>query len=447
MSSNPVRSLAAQSRQHLLYLAIAIFIGQIALVTIFSFYQVGQAAKYYMHLDAIKLQQAANNNPDFVLPQRGDVSAYREWDDIPLEIRQLFSSSKTQPLEPLEIERVNDQGIREYGYLLYSQVQSQGRSQEPSQERSQEQSQERSQEQSQEQQAGGLYLLEFEEADKIDALAEAIFKQALIEASLVTGVFSLVLFLVISWLFKSAVKPLALLVEWSSRVKQHPGSEIDVQFSISELNQIANQLLSTLQQVREYNEREQQFLRHASHELRTPLAIIQASLDTLGVRTAPEDPNFPSLLRASRACANMILLSEALLWLARPSSRPIGKSIVWPGALCSELLVDMQYLVENKNIQVSLNDQASSINIEHDLFRIVLANLIRNAFQHTSSGTITLVITDNSLVISNPVDAAGKSETVSFGLGLQLVERIANRLDWQFEFVLDYPRACVTLRW
>ncbi|GEK51255.1 sensor histidine kinase [Vreelandella venusta] len=431
MSSNPVRSLAAQSRQHLLYLAIAIFIGQIALVTIFSFYQVGQAAKYYMHLDAIKLQQAANNNPDFVLPQRGDVSAYREWDDIPLEIRQLFSSSKTQPREPLEIERVNEQGIREYGYLLYSQVQSQGRSQE----------------RSQEQQAGGLYLLEFEEADKIDALAEAIFKQALIEASLVTGVFSLVLFLVISWLFKSAVKPLALLVEWSSRVKQHPGSEIDVQFSISELNQIANQLLSTLQQVREYNEREQQFLRHASHELRTPLAIIQASLDTLGVRTAPEDPNFPSLLRASRACANMILLSEALLWLARPSSRPIGKSIVWPGALCSELLVDMQYLVENKNIQVSLNDQASSINIEHDLFRIVLANLIRNAFQHTSSGTITLVITDNSLVISNPVDAAGKSETVSFGLGLQLVERIANRLDWQFEFVLDYPRACVTLRW
>lgn len=435
MSSNPVRSLAAQSRQHLLYLAIAIFIGQIALVTIFSFYQVGQAAKYYMHLDAIKLQQAANNNPDYVLPQRGDVSAYREWDDIPLEIRQLFSSSQIQPLEPLEIERVNEQGIREYGYLLYSQVQSQ------------EPSQEQSQERSQEQQTGGLYLLEFEEADKIDALAEAIFKQALIEASLVTGIFSLVLFLVISWLFKSAVKPLALLVEWSSRVKQHPGSEIDVQFSISELNQIANQLLLTLQQVREYNEREQQFLRHASHELRTPLAIIQASLDTLGVRTAPEDPNFPSLLRASRACANMILLSEALLWLARPSSRPIGKSIVWPGALCSELLVDMQYLVENKNIQMSLNDQASSINIEHDLFRIVLANLIRNAFQHTSSGTITLVITDNSLVISNPVDAAGKSETVSFGLGLQLVERIANRLDWQFEFVLDYPRACVTLRW
>lgn len=423
MSSNPVRSLAAQSRQHLLYLAIAIFIGQIALVTIFSFYQVGQAGKYYMHLDAIKLEQAANNNPDYVLPQRDDVSAYREWDDIPLEIRQLFSGSKTQPLEPLEIERVNEQGVREYGYLLYSQVQSQ------------------------EQQTGGLYLLEFEEADKIDALAEAIFKQTLIEASLITGIFSLVLFLVISWLFKNAVKPLSLLVEWSSRVKQHPGSEIDVQFSISELNEIANQLLSTLQQVREYNEREQQFLRHASHELRTPLAIIQASLDTLGVRTAPKDPNFPSLLRASRACANMILLSEALLWLARPSSRSIGKSIVWPGALCGELLVDMQHLVENKNIQVSLNDQASSIRIENDLFRIVLANLIRNAFQHTSGGTITLVITDNSFVISNPVDAGGKPETVSFGLGLQLVERIASQLDWQFDFALDHQWACVTLRW
>jgi signal transduction histidine kinase len=416
---NPVRSLAAQSRRQLLYLAMALFIGLIALVSSFSVYQIDQAGKNYMRLDAIKLEQAIKNNPDYILPQQEDFSAYRKWEDIPQGVRQLFSAGKIQPSDPLEIERVNRTGVREYGYLLYSNRH----------------------------QSGGLYLLEFEEADKIEALAEAIFKRTLIDASLITGLFILVLFFVISWLFKRALRPLALLVEWSNQVKQNPDNKINAQFSISELNEIAEHLLSTLQQVREYNEREQQFLRHASHEFRTPLAIIQASLDTLMVRIAPEDPNYRSLLRAGRASANMMLLSEALLWLARQHARPIGKSVVQSGALCRELFVDMQYLIENKNIQVSMDDQAGSIRIEKDLFRIVLANLIRNAFQNTASGTVAIAITDDSFAISNPVDTEDLTETARFGLGLQLVERIAAKLDWQFDFSLDRHSARVVLRW
>jgi len=418
-SANPVRSLASRSRQHLLYLAIAIFLGLIALVTTFSFYQIGQAGKNYMRLDAIKLEQAAVSNPDFTLPQQDDFSAYRKWQDIPPEVRRLFSDSKVQPLDPLEIERVNEQGVRQYGYLLYSNHQ----------------------------QSGGLYLLEFEEADKIEALAKAVFERTLIDASLITGVFILALFAVISWLFKRALKPLELLVEWSSRVKQNPASTLDVQFSVSELNEIAEHLLSTLQQVREYNEREQQFLRHASHELRTPLATLQASLDTLAVRTTPEDAGYGSLVRARRASASMIQLSESLLWLARQHGKPISQCDVRPGDLCRELLADMQYLVDSKTTEISMDDRAGTIRIEKDLFRIVLANLIRNAFQNTSGGTIAIVLTGDSLSISNPVDAQAIPETPGFGLGLQLVERIAGKLGWQFEFTLDHPWARVVLCW
>jgi signal transduction histidine kinase len=143
----------------------------------------------------------------------------------------------------------------------------------------------------------------------------------------------------------------------------------------------------------------------------------------------------------------MMLLSEALLWLARQHARPIGKSVVQSGALCRELFADMQYLIDNKSIQVSMDDQAGSIRIEKDLFRIVLANLIRNAFQNTASGTIAIVITDNSFAISNPVDTEDLAGTVRFGLGLQLVERIAAKLDWQFDFSLDHHSARVALRW
>lgn len=414
-----VRSLAAQSRRQLIYLALVIFISLIALVVTFSFYQVGQASMSYMRSEALVLERALEENPDYTLPRTPSFSAYRTWESIPPEIRRLFSPNRIQPSEPIEILRRNREGVREYGALVYSN----------------------------ERQTGGIYLIEFEPADKIDALITDLFRQTLIDAGLIAGLFMLGLFVVISWLFSNALKPLNLLVEWSARIKQNPDAGADARFAISELNEIAQHLLSTLAQLRANNEREQQFLRHASHELRTPLAIIQASLDTLAVRTTTDDPGYPALERARRASANMLLLSEALLWLARQSSRPATRSLVNPAVLCEGLIADMRYLIEHKAIEIELQSQAEAIEIEGDLFRILLANLIRNAFQHAADGTITLSVTTTSVTIVNPVDRDSAPADACFGLGLQLVERIADKLGWQFSFVQQGAQARAVLCW
>lgn len=418
-STPAVRSLAAQTRRQLMYLAIVIFFGLIALVVTFSFYQVSQASKGYMRSEALVLERAMEQDPDYVLPQKNEFSAYRTWDEIPPEIRSLFSEHHIQPSKPVEILRWNSQGVREYGALVYSH----------------------------ERQSGGVYLVEFESADKIDALISDLFRQTLIEAGLITGLFMLGLFMMISWLFNKAQEPLYLLVAWSDHVKQDPDAGIETQFSISELNEIAQHLLSTLDQLKSSNEREQQFLRHASHELRTPLAIIQASLDTLSVRTATDNPGHAALERARRASANIVLLSEALLWLARQSSRPATRSRVEPRVMCESLMAEMRYLIEHKRIDVEIQSQVAAIEIEADLFRIVLANLIRNAFQHSVEGEIKLSVTATSLMIVNPLAVDSVPDDVCFGLGLQLVERIADKLGWTFSFSLQCDKAQAVLAW
>lgn len=415
----PVRSLAEQSRRQLLWLGIVIFIGLFTLVTIFSFYQIEHATDSYMRLEAAKLEQAIISNPKHPLPRNSELSAYRYWDSIPVEFTQLFSKDEAFPGKVLSAERINPEGEREYIYLMYSNTQS----------------------------SDGIYMLDVEQANSIDSLIQSIFEQTIINAGFMIGVFTLLFFLIIAWMFRNAIQPLNLLVNWSEKIKQHPEEDIDVNFSIKELNDIAQHLLASLQQIKDYNIREQQFLKHASHELRTPLAIIQASLDTLTVRTSPNHPNYAALERASRASNNMILLTQALLWLSRKSNQTIQLTLLNPAKICEELIADMRYLVAGKAIQVRFSANSKEIKIAEDLFRIVLANLIRNAFQHSAAGVVLITINDQSLGILNPVEADTLPSVQSFGLGLQLVQRIATELGWQFDFKINNNKASISLYW
>ena len=414
-----VRSLASQTRRQLILLGAVIFAGLVTLVTLFSFHQTEQAMDHYMRLEAIKLERAVAMDSQHPLQQSYERGVYLSWGDIPAQLQQLFSQEDAISGRVLEAKRVTAEGVHEYIYLLYSNSQ----------------------------QNGGLYVIDVEEADAIDALIQTVVEQTIVDASVIIGIFTLVFFIVIGWMFQRALRPLNLLVDWSGQIKRKPELEQVANFSIRELNEIAEHLLASLKQVKDYNTREQQFLKHASHELRTPLAIVQASLDTLALRTPDDSPNYAALQRAGRASANMILLTEALLWLARQSAEKIPLSRLDPVQVCEELIRDMHYLIEEKVIEVKLNAHSQLIEIEEHLFRIVVANLVRNAFQHSADGVILVTVTDHSLSIANPVEAGHAPSVQGFGLGLQLVDRIAAKLDWQFDFQLDSNKAFVSIRW
>ena len=70
----------------------------------------------------------------------------------------------------------------------------------------------------------------------------------------------------------------------------------------------------------------------------------------------------------------------------------------------------------------------------------MLANLIRNAFQYTDEGEVLITVSADSLTVFNKNTEAlsdeepGGDSDYGFGLGLLLVEQIAQRLEWLYQY-------------
>ena len=131
-------------------------------------------------------------------------------------------------------------------------------------------------------------------------------------------------------------------------------------------------------------------------------------------------------------------LTETLLWLHRSSERPLTPETVDLNALVHRLVEENRYLLRGKAVEVEVGGDASRIDAPATPCRIVVANVVRNAFQYTDAGRIGIRVGTASITIQNKnvsrVDdwIPGSAGDYGFGLGLELVERICARLDWTF---------------
>ncbi len=419
MSKSPARTLAQQLRWQLLLAGLAFSFAIILSLNILTWRSVEFAADSFMRFEAHSLLKQITDDPTVPLPREKSFQAYKAWDDIPEPLRQVFSGVSIED-NRLHEEKFTDQtGVSEYVSLLHY-VNKSGQS---------------------------LYALSIYNANEIDEVIESIIGNMLTEAIWLILIIFMTLFILVFWLLKRTNEPLFLLSKWAERLKQddHLSKE---DFPIAELNDLAAQLKMGVDRITEYNLREQQFLKHASHEMRTPLATVQACLDTLNFKLTGPDKN--TVMRALRASSNMNRLSAALLWLARESDKPINKTYVDVNELCRQQVASHQYLISNRDITIETTVSVDGIEIEEDLLLIVLANLLRNACQFTTEGVIKLSFNAEFLSIENSIELEqNESEAPyhSFGLGLQLVQRICQKLGWVFDFVEQDERVCVIVRW
>ena len=408
--------LARTLRRQLLWIGLAMTLGCLTLVFGFVVNAIEITTDNLMRLEAEAIVQEAKAKPEAPLPNSKRLSAWRNWQEIPEAFRQYFNHEEVLLGTPVEALIELEKGEFEYLYLLHYQND----------------------------EFGSLYLLSHHSEQEIESAITPLLNSATGQSLLLTLVILTVLFIVIAWLIRRTLEPLKLLSDWSKQLNQQPDNAIDINFPITELNEIAQQLRQGVDQVREANDREQQFLKHASHELRTPLAVIQASLDTVNLQLsyskpsnsqAPADsPARRPIQRALKASERMIQLSDTLLWLARESDKTIPKEVVDVKALCTQLVSDHQYLLHQKQLEIKPLITVESIEIEAPLFSIVLANLVRNALQHSSDGEVTIQLDQHSLQISNPAQDECDNSEPGFGLGLQLVQRICQKTGWDFTF-------------
>lgn len=424
MKTNQAVSLAKSLRRQLIWLGTVLSIACVLLMFSFVLYFMESTTSIFMRLEAQSIINQAQINPAKPLPQSPTFSAWRNWQDIPQAIRHHFADDQPQADQIVESEMTNQQGDLEFLYLMHHTDHS----------------------------YGSLFLMSRHGEQELETAFVGLLSSAFTQSLTITLLIMTLLFLIIGWLFKRSMEPLEMLNKWAKQLNQTPEKATDTDFGVTELNAIAKQLQQGVKQVQAANERERHFLKHASHELRTPLAIIQASLDTLNLQTAKEPATQRSVKRALTASNKMIQLSDTLLWLATENGKKLHPQQADVSQLCSQLIEDHRYLL-HPDIKIQQDYQAQTLCIEVPLLAIVMANLIRNAFENSHQGPITVKLTSQSFSIYNLTKPVLSSEDnaslnpTGFGLGLQLVQRICHKMTWDFNCQQSDQDIKVTVYW
>ncbi len=236
--------------------------------------------------------------------------------------------------------------------------------------------------------------------------------------------------------------------------KNNPTQSFNVMRDKSEIGMVAKTLHQTMQRMQQYHQREKQFLQNASHELRTPIAVVTSALDIIDLRKSQGNSNVcDQHTHIRRANKNMAELTEALLLLSREQDANDQSENVNLVQLCERLLQDHKYILHGKKVEVEFMSEGSVYQeLPLSLCRIVLSNLIRNAFEHTLVGIVCINAKDDVITITNTssnfegnyqfVSQRGVSLEQGYGIGLDIVKQIIDQQGWQLHISSTYNDGC-----
>jgi signal transduction histidine kinase len=153
-------------------------------------------------------------------------------------------------------------------------------------------------------------------------------------------------------------------------------------------------------ELEELDKRKTDFILTTQHHLRTPLTIVNGVVTTLAARRpgdAYSETDVSYLEKGKAATQRLIKLINEFLDI---SQMEVGKSILskketFMHSIVEEVLRDVSYEIEQKNIQVhtSFSDEARGISLFVDPVKIKdgLANIFDNAVKYTPSGGVSIL--------------------------------------------------------
>ena len=213
-----------------------------------------------------------------------------------------------------------------------------------------------------------------------------------------------------------------------------------------EIVALADALSRLSQRINEFAERERNFTRDASHELRSPLTVIKIAADMLLSEQELDTPARNSVLRIRRAAADMEELTEVFLLLARESEHGLSTDPVCINDIVSEELERARVRLGAKPVEVSFNATCRLIVEASDkVVSVLFGNLIRNAFDYTDNGAVTIEVHPGRVSIEDsgqgmpkedvdrvfePFYRGASRERGGHGVGLTIVKRLSDRFGW-----------------
>jgi len=266
----------------------------------------------------------------------------------------------------------------------------------------------------------------------------------------VTGLLMVLLAIVLGvWLARRGTRELYALVQRVEALPLQAKAEPSLAQGLTdeEIAVLAQALDRLHARVAAFIEREASFTRDASHELRTPLTVISTAAGqllqepTLSMRGRQHVQHIQgSALQLQQAVA-------ALLALAREEVPAIACDAVRLLPLLERVIIEQAPLLEGREVEVALDvGAAATLRAPEPILRLVLSNLIGNAFAHSPHGTIRIGIQDAALQVDNPAAAGADlqawpaprpfekhSDSSGTGLGLHIMRRLCDQHGLQLQ--------------
>lgn len=229
-------------------------------------------------------------------------------------------------------------------------------------------------------------------------------------------------------------------------------------YARDEVGELATAFDYAMEQLRSALGRERMFTSDVSHELRTPLMVIATSCELLEEQPGLTPPIRQQVQRIAKASAEMKVLAETFLLLARAEH---GRRAACAQKSLREVADDLVQVwreqIEAKGLSfIYLADGQPSCEFDEVFLRTVLVNLLRNALHYTMSGSITLELGATGFAVSDTgrgIPTEARAEVFqSFvrhaeveegsGVGLSLVRRICLLQGWKIDLTAVNPQGC-----
>jgi signal transduction histidine kinase len=118
-----------------------------------------------------------------------------------------------------------------------------------------------------------------------------------------------------------------------------------------------------------------------AHEFNTPLMVINSELEYLSLSGIENE----SLQKISLQVEKLNNLLNSFILLSKLENNQIELENVDVKPILDEVLQELQEIYKNKNIQIETEISTSTIKTNKNLFKILLKNLLDNAFKYNTN--------------------------------------------------------------
>lgn len=271
-----------------------------------------------------------------------------------------------------------------------------------------------------------------------------------------TALFTLFSFVIGAQLARKLLRPIVNLIgEVSEKARQLGRSPEAIKFSsenypADEVGQLVAELDRFALRLHGFAQRESYFAGDVSHELRTPVAVVSGVAEVLA-----EHPGLPDSVRSriatiQRQTSRMAQILEAMLLLSQ-EGRDDGDPVCLLPEVIGDVVADCSPALSGRPVRIAVDIvQPTTLDVERSLVYVLVSNVLRNACAYTREGVIHVRLDADRLEVADtgigiPEERFPElfrrhvkgEESAGHGMGLSIVARISERLNWRIEVRSD----------